>query len=273
MRAIKTKKVIPVFGIVSVVNLLLFSVKLYIGLSSNSISIYSDGINNLFDSFSCFLALGCAVFASKNISVLSAFLNRKTEQLLSFLLSVVIFAAGFMFLYNSAERLMYPTPVWFTMSYFSVLCVTAAVKLFMFLFLRSRAGKLKSDTVRMISLDSLLDFFVTVISVLTLYASQEGSFSFDAVGGIVISIFIIVSGIKNIKEALSDLLGFPQRKLRESFEQIILQQGIAEDYEIEFSFGKEKRAYVKAGNITSEESEKLKEIIFKETGIRLYLLK
>ena len=35
-----------------VLNVALFSVKLYVGLCANSISIYSDAVNNMFDSLS-----------------------------------------------------------------------------------------------------------------------------------------------------------------------------------------------------------------------------
>ena len=40
-------------------NVALFSVKLYVGLCANSISIYSDAVNNMFDSLSGLAAFIC----------------------------------------------------------------------------------------------------------------------------------------------------------------------------------------------------------------------
>ena len=53
-----TRPVTRVCAAVFTVNFLLFGVKLYIGLASNAISIFSDAINNLFDALSCLLAVG-----------------------------------------------------------------------------------------------------------------------------------------------------------------------------------------------------------------------
>ena len=55
------------------VNFLLFGVKLYIGLASNSVAIYSDGVNNLLDALSLTVT-AAALFLSlgKTTSLLSA---------------------------------------------------------------------------------------------------------------------------------------------------------------------------------------------------------
>lgn len=52
-----------VFG--TVFNFALFLVKLYIGISSNSLTVYCDAINNLGDAFACLVALIGFIIASK----------------------------------------------------------------------------------------------------------------------------------------------------------------------------------------------------------------
>ncbi|MBO5433575.1 MAG: cation transporter [Clostridia bacterium] len=84
---------------VLLINLILFLVKLSVGLSANSISIYSDAINNLFDCISAVLTL-----CSFSVLSVGAYAE-KTEQLLSFLISCFIGFSGAYFLYSSAERL------------------------------------------------------------------------------------------------------------------------------------------------------------------------
>lgn len=130
------KTVVKVCFAAFFVNLILFFVKLYISLSSNSISIFSDGINNLADSMSCVLS-AVFILAAVNISKKEPdFTIGKAEQLLSFVLSVAVFAVGVGFAYSSAERLMYPTSIWFTSVYFALILVTVLVKTAMFVFLR-----------------------------------------------------------------------------------------------------------------------------------------
>ena len=55
MMETKARMRAAVFGIC--VNLCLFMVKLYVGISTNSISIYVDSLNNALDSVVCIIAL------------------------------------------------------------------------------------------------------------------------------------------------------------------------------------------------------------------------
>lgn len=274
MTKIKNKKSLSLFSVILLLNLILFAVKLYVGLSSNSISIYSDGINNLFDGISAATGILCFVILSKGRDLSFSSRSEKTEQLLTFVLSAVILLAGFIFLFNSAERLMYPAPVWFTVNYFYIILVTAAVKLIMFFVLKAQSKKTESSVIRVMSLDSLMDFFITSVTLITLYASQKGGFSLDAYAGIVISVIILISGVKSFKESLVKLVGFPGKKLREKTEEIISHYGIMKIESIEFSFMQEKSVLVKAENLCDDkELEKLRKELKKETGLSLYLLK
>ena len=114
-----------------VFNAVLFFTKLYVGLSSNSISIYSDSVNNLFDCLCATVSLCLLLSVIKSNSFSKKALYGRTEYLLSFCLCVVVFLTGAIFLYSSLERLMYPTPIWYTDKYFYILLSTAVCKLFM----------------------------------------------------------------------------------------------------------------------------------------------
>lgn len=274
MTAIKNKRAIPVFITAFALNFILFFIKLYIGLSSNSISIYSDGINNLFDSLSSVAGILCFYMLSKSADLSVKFRSEKAEQLMSFALSVIIFAVGFIFFYNSVERLMYPTPVWFTTGYFTILCFTAAVKLIMFLFLKKESVLQKSDILRVMSTDSLTDFFITSVTVATLIITQKGSYGFDAVAGIFISVLIIVSGLKSLKKSVSELINYPDKKTRNIILTLINELTEDEESPVEFSFGKEKRAYLHTKkDFNKENLESVKQKVYNETGIHFYIVK
>ncbi len=267
--AVITKHKIPcLYLVVFAVNFLLFAAKLYVGLSSNSISIYSDGINNLFDSLSGLLSAVCLFAVSASAGFLQKNKQEKTEQFLSFVLSVLISFAGIMFFYNSLERLMYPTPVWFTWKYFFILCVTAGVKLFLFLFYRTTAKKKQSDIMNLIALDSRNDFFITLASVLAIVFSQFGSFSADAFFGIAISIFMLVTGVRMTLIRVKKLMNLPERGVSEKLTEILHSFGLQEaDTQLTFVTGNPSSLYLKTSvSLQQQDIEALKEQVLQQTG-------
>lgn len=203
----KNKTTLCVCFVAFLVNAVLFFVKLYIGLRTNSISIYSDSLNNLFDSLSGLLTLVSLILIVRKAASSEEIIKR-SEQLFSFVMSVAVALAGFYFAYSSLERLMYPAPVWYTPLYLVMLAVTAAVKIFLFFFYRTFYKKTASPVIKVMSVDSILDFFITAVTVLTLYISGKGSFSFDAIFGILISVLIIVSAVKLIISNAKEIIGF-----------------------------------------------------------------
>lgn len=274
MAEIKNKRAVPVLLSAFMLNFILFFIKLYVGLSSNSISIYSDGINNFFDSLSSVAGILCFYILAKSADPSVKFRSEKSEQLLSFILSAIIVAVGFVFFYNSAERLMYPTPVWFTNGYFIALSLTSAVKLIMFAFLRKESAKQNSDMLKVMSTDSLTDFFITTVTVVTLIISQKGSYSLDAFAGIFISILIMISGLRSLKKSATSLLDYPDKSTRTKIQQLTEEAGICKDYHLEFSFAEEKRVYLHSDTeIKQEKLETLRQKVYNETGIIFNVIK
>lgn len=203
------------------VNLILFFTKLFIGLSANSISVYSDGINNLFDSI-------CGILTVAFMYIGSGYSSKKVEQLLSFLISCFIGFSGAYFLYSSAERLMYPTPVWYTQKFFILLCVTTATKLILFFILKKSLHKNGSPIIRLMSTDSLLDFFIGCTTLLTLMLSKNGKYAIDAICGIIISTVILISAVKGIVNAVKLLINHVSKEKRKTIERIITSNNITE---------------------------------------------
>lgn len=63
-------------------NVALFSVKLYVGLCANSISIYSDAVNNMFDSLSGLAAFICFAALLSSSSEGTHAINQKSGAVL-----------------------------------------------------------------------------------------------------------------------------------------------------------------------------------------------
>ncbi len=188
------------------VNLILFAVKLYVGLASGSISIYSDGINNFFDSVSGALTVGSMVALSKVKNENGEKIVTRTQHLLSFVMSVVVAASGFYFAYNSLERFVYPTPVNYMEKYLWLIVGTTLVKLFMIFVFRFLSKKAESPVIKVMAVDGVLDFFVSGVTVLTLVLTKSGGYAYDALCGLIIGIIIMVGAIRLVISSVKAII-------------------------------------------------------------------
>lgn len=256
------------------VNFILFALKLYIGFASNSISIYSDGVNNLFDSLSGLLSVVCFWFVAKGTQSLFRSPINKIEQFLSFILSVLVAGAGFVFAYSSLERLMYPTPIWFLVKYLWILVGTAAVKLLLFVFFKKQHKKTGSQVIRILAFDSLLDFFVTAVTIMGFVISNNGSYAVDAFCGVLVSVVIMISAAKLIVSSCKKLTDYTDNKTKQELEAVLAAFGInGENAEVSFLVEEKVCAHLKAEfEIEKEKQEELKRQVEQKTGIQLYIV-
>lgn len=255
-------------------NLLLFLTKLYIGLGANSIAIYSDGVNNLFDCISAAVSIICLSFLWSRTDLSSQSYISKAEKLLTFIISAIIGFTGFYFAYSSVERLMYPTSVSYRTKYLYILIASALAKLVMFGILRVLNKKAKSDILRLMSLDCILDFFITSVTVMTLLISTYGNYAADAFCGIIISIIITVSAVKSILASCRRLIGYLPAKEREHFlsamYEIIDEKDITS---ISFDISDDSvNAFIYTSQQIEASADRI-ETLSKQTGITVYIIK
>lgn len=257
-------------------NVALFSVKLYVGLSANSISIYSDAVNNMFDSLSGLAAFICFAALLSSTSEAARAIIKKSEQFFSFVMSVIILLTGLYFAYNSLERLFYPTPISYLTHYLVLLLITVAVKLIMFFAYRGVYRVTGSPIIKVMTADSILDFFITLATVMSLTVSQYAEFAIDAVFGIVISIALIISALKLAKKSGAVMLDFVGSEKREETEEIFSSLGVEVEYITYRRTGTETEAFVKPVFPENSDEDKITQTLVtacKEKGVTLHILK
>lgn len=255
-------------------NMLLFFVKLYIGLRTDSISIYSDAVNNLFDSLSGGITfVGMTLAVKKSGGVFDGTV-RKTEQLFSFIISLTVTAAGFLFAYNSLERLMYPTPMWFSTLYAWIIGGTAAAKGLMFFIYRWFEKKTSSPIAAVMKTDCVLDMFITLITLVTLIVSKYETYAVDAVCGIVISVIIIISAVKLLLSSARALVNYVRPELKVQV-GAILNEYSDRITVLEISYLTENNG-IRAIALVAERNQTAEDEIFsrclEKTGIGLYFV-
>ena len=176
------------------VNFILFLTKLYIGIASNSLSIYCDGINNLGDTFSCIIAISGFALCKK----LSEEQGNRAQALADFVISLFIAACGIYFFYNGIDRVFYPLPISYSVRYACVITATIFVKLLLGVFFYYSNKKAPSPILKALLLDSFLDCFITLFAVMGLFLVNKTNIAVDGFFALICGGIITVSAIKNI---------------------------------------------------------------------------
>ncbi len=209
------KRLSPVLILAGFINLILFIIKYYIGVHTNSLCIYTDSVNNLMDTLSLCLALVGISFLNKPATDRFKFGFGKMESITTFIMSLIMTVAGCSFAYNSLSRFMAPVPVWYFTKYAFVLGITCLVKLSLGVIFTFRYKRNHSPVLKTVMLDSYLDCAITLITLVSFTLSSTMGFALDSVLGLAISIIIAILGIRLIISSISDLIGLRNADVEE----------------------------------------------------------
>lgn len=189
------------------VNFALFIVKLYIGLSSNSLAILTDAVNNLSDSLSFLIAAVGFSFLRKKAKGEMVYGYGRAEYLADFVIAAAVCIVGASFLYLAVERFVLPYLLVFTWSYFAIIAATVVVKILLGLFFRFFNKRVDSGVLKGASLDSFTDAGVTTMSLIGFSLNRYANLRLDAVFGLIIGVIMLVNGIKLLISAAKKILG------------------------------------------------------------------
>lgn len=179
-----------IFGFLS--NFFLFLLKLYIGISSGSLAVYCDSINNLADTLSCTIAFAGFILIMK----LDEKRGTRVQALSTFVISLVLMITGAYFAYNGMERTLYPINVSFSKIYFILLILTVFVKILMGIVYIYVNKKHSSTVFKGLIVDSFLDCAITLAAILGFTLSVKINFAIDGIISIIIGLAVAISSVK-----------------------------------------------------------------------------
>lgn len=188
-------------------NVLLSAVKIAIGLMVNSIAITADAVNNLSDAASSVITIIGFKITNKPADREHPFGHGRIEYISAMVVSFMVILVGFEFLKSSFNRIRNPEVLKFDAISFSVLILSIGVKVWMSRFYKKIGRTIDSKTMEASSTDSLSDVITTSVVALSLLCSLWITFPIDGYIGLLVSAFIIYSGISLTKETLNPLLG------------------------------------------------------------------
>ena len=188
-------------------NVLLFSVKLTIGLILSSLAVTADAFNNLSDAASSIISFIGVKMAGKPADAEHPFGHGRIEYIAALIVSFLVIEVGFTFFKSSISKILHPEEISFDLVPFVILILSILVKLWMAFFNNKLGKRIDSKVMLATAADSLGDVITTSATVLSIIICHFTSINVDAIVGLIVSAIVIWSGISIAKDTLEPLIG------------------------------------------------------------------
>ena len=195
-----------------IVNLVLATFKLFIGIFSKSISITADAVNNYSDAGSSAVTLLGFKIANRPADDDHPFGHGRYEYIAGLIVSFVVLIFGFDLFKTSLERIFDPVKVEF--SFLSVIALSISIlgKIWLAIFNKTLGKKIDSPTMSAVAADSISDCGATAVTIISLLLSHFFDINIDSYLGAVVAVLIFIAGINIVRETLHPLIGQPVSK-------------------------------------------------------------
>ncbi len=192
-------------GIVS--NILLFFLKLIIGLISSSVAIMADAVNNFSDAASSVISLLGFKLSEKPADSEHPYGHGRYEYLSAMAVAVLVMIIGVELLKSSVDKILHPEPVAFGIPLIVILVFSIAAKLWMMVFNIKNGKAIRSKALLATAADSRNDVITTSAVLVAAIVSHFTGFELDGYVGVCVAVFILISGFGLIKDTVNPMLG------------------------------------------------------------------
>ena len=192
-------------------NVLLFSVKLAIGLILSSLAVTADAASSI-------ISFVGVKMAGKPADAEHPFGHGRIEYIAALIVSFLVIEVGFTFFKSSISKIMHPEEITFDPVPFIILILSILVKLWMAFFNNKLGKRIDSKVMLATAADSLGDVITTSATVISIVICHFTSINVDAIAGLIVSGIVIWSGVSIAKDTLEPLIG--QRVPSELYQKI-----------------------------------------------------
>lgn len=199
-------------------NVILFTVKLIVGILINSVSVMADAFNNLSDAASSVISFIGVKLAGRPADKEHPFGHGRLEYIAALAVAFLILQVGFSLFKTSFEKILNPEEVVFNPILIGVLVLSIFVKVWLMFFNKKLGKRINSTVMLATAADSMGDVLITSATVISAIIAGLTGWKIDGYMGVVVSIFVMLSGIGIAKDTLEPLLG--QAVDREAYKKI-----------------------------------------------------
>ena len=209
------------------INMMLVISKLFVGLIGQSSALFTDGINSLGDVLVSLMMLIFVHLSSKKPDVDHHYGHEKYEGIAYLLLSQVFIVTAGIMMYRDI-RFLFNSNTSSSIQFLALSIVTAMIsmsfKSLLFFEYRKAYKTSKSAMLKADANNHLIDVVASFIALLAIVFSENIHPSFDNIGAIVISVFILKLGIQMFIESVGYLTDkAPDIKELKAIEKTILK--------------------------------------------------
>ena len=261
-------------------NVMLAAFKAAVGAISNSIAVTLDAVNNLSDAISSIITIIGAKLSAKRPDKKHPLGHGRAEYLSTMIVAAIVLYAGITAFTESVKKIIHPeTPDYSTVS-LVIIAVAVLVKIILGTFVKRQGVKVNSGSLIASGSDALFDAVLSSSVLASAIIYLILGISLEAYVGVVISIFIIKSGIEMMKETVNDIIGKrSDPELTKQIKSLICSDGsVMGAYDLIINnYGPDKNyasVHIEvADTLTADEIDvierRLTEKVYSETGIIL----
>jgi len=194
-----------IIGIIT--NVFLAAFKAAIGLLSHSIAVVLDAVNNLSDALSSLITIIGTKLSAKLPDKKHPLGYGRIEYLTALVVAAIVLYAGATSLVESVKKIIHPETADYSLVSLVIIAVAVGVKLLLGRYVKAQGKKANSAALEASGADASFDAVLSASVLLSAIIFLLFGVSLEAWVGVVISCFIIKSGIEMITETLDDILG------------------------------------------------------------------
>ncbi|MCI8309692.1 MAG: cation transporter [Clostridia bacterium] len=204
---IKYGIVAGIFGIIT--NFILFIIKFIIGMMANSLTIIADSFNNLSDFGSCGVTILGFKLASKPADKEHPYGHARYEYIAGIIVSITVLIIGMLMSKSSIDKMINPQEILATNITYVILVISILGKLIQMCVYKNFAKAIDSPTLRATTIDARNDIIATTTVLVSTILMDKCNLNIDAYTGFIVSLFIIITAIRSLRETVDPLLGSP----------------------------------------------------------------
>jgi len=204
-----------------IVNLILGTIKLIMGIFIGSLALVADAIHSFSDMVTSFILIISFYWGQKPSDAEHPFGHGRIEQIGALVMAVLIGVTGFELIKSGISRIMNPSDVLLNYTALIILLITIGTKEILGRISIYYGNKIRSLALEADSWHHRTDAISSFLAIIAIVTTHLGFSMADGIGGIIIGLFIIYVGIDIIKQTGFQLLGTsPSQELFNDVERL-----------------------------------------------------
>ena len=170
-------------------------------------SIISDGLNNITDAGSSVITMIGFKMSQKKVDNDHPWGHGRMEYIAAFIVDMLIILVGIELFKSSVDKIINPIMPDISNITIIILVIAIITKLWLYVFYKKIAKIINSEAIKGNAVDSISDVISTSVVLLSAMIAKFANISIDGYVSILVSIFILFTGFKALKETVDILLG------------------------------------------------------------------